>query len=88
MTPAGGRSWFGVSPLTRIMLIYTVIRVVLFVAVLGILWAFDINEIAKVAIALVGSGILSYPLARKQRTELAERLAARRAERERSYPHP
>jgi hypothetical protein len=88
MTPDGNRLWFGVSPLTRIMVVYSLIRIALFFVVLAILWAFDINAIVKVAIALVGSGILSYPLARKQRAELAERLAARRVERERSYPHP
>lgn len=66
------------SPLTRIILIYSAIRITAFLAVLGVLWSFDFNEVVKVAVALVASGVLSYPLARKQRIELAERLAERR----------
>jgi UPF0716 family protein affecting phage T7 exclusion len=74
-----------VSPLTRIMLVYTFIRVVLFVAVAAILWGFGMNDLILVAVALVASGVLSYPLARRQRTELAERLAARREGREHQH---
>jgi hypothetical protein len=70
------------SPLKRIVIVYTFIRVVLFIAVAAIMWVIPLNNIVRVAVALVVSGLLSYPLARRQRTELAERLAERRQLRE------
>lgn len=70
------------SPLRRIVLVYTFIRVALFLAVAVIMWTVPLNDIVRVAIALVVSGLLSYPLARRQRTELSERLAERRQLRE------
>jgi hypothetical protein len=70
------------SPLTRIMLVYSLIRLVLFVAAFAIVWSFPLNDLVRIAIALVASGVLSYPLARRQRAELAERLEERRQARE------
>jgi|GEM_PF-6313391 len=66
------------TPLTRILLVYSLIRVVLFLLVFAVVWALPINDIVRIAIALVVSGLLSYPLARRQRAELSERLDERR----------
>jgi hypothetical protein len=84
MTPGNGLARFrdSLSPLTRILLVYSLIRIVLFVAAVAIAWSLPLNDIVRVAIALVASGVLSYPLARRQRAELAQRLEERRRSRE------
>lgn len=74
------------SPFTKIVLLYTGIRIGLFVAVAAVLFALGFNDIVLVAVALVASGVLSYPLARKQRAELALQYEARR--RTRSHLEP
>ena len=65
------------SPLARATAIYTTIRLAVFAVVWFAIWPAQLNPIVQLAIALVGSGLFSYPLARKQRAEMAELYAAR-----------
>ncbi len=69
--------------LARIVAVYTVIRLVVFLVVLGVLLPLDVYFLAKLAIAFVVSAVMSYPLARRQREDVASALEARRVQRER-----
>lgn len=59
--------------------IYTGIRLGLFALSLAIAFAFGLRSILLVAVALVASGVLSYPLARRQRDQLIAAYEQRRA---------
>jgi hypothetical protein len=65
----------------RVVVIYTGIRIGLFLlaGVAGFL--LGLRSIVLVAVALVASGLLSYPLARRQRDALTAALSARRQRR-------
>lgn len=66
------------SPLARSVLVYTGIRLGLFVLAGLAGFVFGLRSIVLVAVALVASGVLSYPLARRQRDDMATQLEARR----------
>lgn len=74
------------GPLARLIILYTSIRVALFLAVFIIMLFVSVNVLVQLAVAFVGSALLSYPLARKQRTEMSELLLARQKSRRRRYP--
>jgi hypothetical protein len=69
------------SPLTRLVILYTTIRLALFFGVVLVLIPVGLNVLVQLAIAFVGSAVLSYPVARKQRTEMSVLLAERQQKR-------
>lgn len=74
------------GPLARLIILYTSIRVALFLAVFIIMLFTSVNVLIELAVAFVGSALLSYPLARKQRAAMSELLLARQKSRRRRYP--
>lgn len=71
---------------SRLVLLYTSIRVALFLAVFCVLIPVPLNVIIRLAIAFVVSALLAYPLARRQRADMVEALEARRQRRVRPMP--
>lgn len=65
------------GPLTRLVILYTSIRLALFLAVFLVLIPAGLNVLVQLAVAFVGSALLSYPVARKQRTEMSVLIAER-----------
>jgi Protein of unknown function (DUF4229) len=63
--------------LARLIVLYSTIRLTVFLAVVLVLIPVHVNVLVRLAIAFVGSAIVSYPLARKQRTEMSVLLEAR-----------
>jgi hypothetical protein len=72
-------------PAARIGLLYTVLRLALFVLALGIGILVGLHGLVLVAVAFVASAVLSLPLGVRQREQLAaltrERIGRRRDQR-------
>lgn len=66
------------SPLARSALLYAGIRLTLFVLALGVAILAGLHGFLLLAVAFVVSGLVSYPLARRQRQELAAQWGRRR----------
>lgn len=68
----------------RVSLIYTALRAGLFLVTASVCFLLGLRSIVLVAVALVASGLLSYPLARRQRDDLTAALSDRRQRRARA----
>ncbi|MHB8339929.1 MAG: DUF4229 domain-containing protein [Mycobacteriales bacterium] len=66
------------SPRARAALLYVGIRLVLLVLALGVGILAGLRGVVLVAVAFVVSGLVSYPLARRQREDLAAQWGRRR----------
>jgi multisubunit Na+/H+ antiporter MnhG subunit len=64
--------------ITRTYASYLGIRLVLFAAALVICIVLGMNGILAVLVALLVSGVVAYPLARRQRDDIARALQQRR----------
>jgi NhaP-type Na+/H+ or K+/H+ antiporter len=65
--------------ITRTYAGYLGLRLVLFAAALAICILLGMNGILAVVVALLVSGIIAYPLAKRQRDEIARALQHRRS---------
>ena len=63
---------------TRTYVSYLGIRLLLFAAALAICIAVGMNGLLAVAVALLASGVIAFPLARRQRDEIARAFQQRR----------
>jgi len=63
---------------TRTYVSYLGIRLLLFAAALGICIALGMNGLLAVVVALLASGVIAFPLARRQRDEIARAFQQRR----------
>lgn len=66
------------SEFARLALVYTALRIVLFVACLVVLYVLGLRSFVLVAVALLASGVIAYPVARKQRDRLTAAYEERR----------
>jgi multisubunit Na+/H+ antiporter MnhG subunit len=66
------------SSITRTYASYLGIRLVLFAAALVICIVLGMNGLLAVLVALLVSGVVAYPLARRQRDEIARAFQQRR----------
>jgi NhaP-type Na+/H+ or K+/H+ antiporter len=66
------------SSITRTYLKYLGIRLLLFAAALAICIVLGMNGLLAVVVALLVSGIAAFPLARRQRDEIARAFQQRR----------
>jgi multisubunit Na+/H+ antiporter MnhG subunit len=64
--------------ITRTYAGYLGIRLLLFGAALAICIALGMNGLLAVVVALLASGVIAFPLARRQRDEIARALQQRR----------
>ena len=64
--------------ITRTYASYLGIRLVLFAAALAICIVLGMNGLLAVMVALLVSGVVAYPLARRQRDEIARAFQQRR----------
>jgi hypothetical protein len=63
----------------KAFLLYTSLRLALFVAAAGILYVLGMHDLLLVAVALLVSGLLSFTLLSGQRDQMSAALAARKA---------
>jgi hypothetical protein len=68
----------GPRSITRTYASYLGIRLLLFAATLGICIALGMNGLLAVVVALLASGVIAFPLARRQRDEIARAFQQRR----------
>jgi multisubunit Na+/H+ antiporter MnhG subunit len=63
---------------TRTYISYLGIRLLLFAAVLAVCIVLGMNGLLAVVVALLVSGVIAFPLARRQRDEIARAFQQRR----------
>lgn len=60
-----------------VALVYTISRLLIFIAVLGVLWLARVRGLLALLLAIVLSGAISYVLLARQRTAMARRIEDR-----------